>query len=80
MQKYLLMGCFILGLSIGIGIGGLLSFKLLNNKMIEYKKRYNRSRRDNVDLKLRYEKTEKELEERRNEFQNKYIDDGYEEY
>ena len=48
--------------------------------MIEYKKRYNRSRRDNVDLKLKYEKTENELEERRNEFHNKYIDDGYEEY
>jgi len=73
-------GYFILGLFIGIGISGLLSFKLFNNKMIEYKKRYNRSRRDNVDLKLKYEKTENELEERRNEFHNKYIDDGYEEY
>ena len=76
MQKYLLMN-FIIGLFIGIGISGLLSFKFFNKKMIEYKKGYNNSKRDNVDLKLKYRKKEKKLVEYENKFHDKYVDDGY---
>ena len=74
------MSYFIIGLFIGVGIGGIFSFILFTNKIIEYKKEYNDFQSNNGNLTLRYRKIEKELEEYRNEFHDKYVDDGYDAY
>jgi uncharacterized membrane protein YgaE (UPF0421/DUF939 family) len=74
------MSYFIIGLFIGVGIGGIFSFILFTNKIIEYRKEYNDFPSDDSDLTLRFRKIEKELEEYRNEFHDKYVDDGYDAY
>ena len=74
------MSYFIIGLFIGVGISGIFSFILFTNKIIEYKKEYNDFQSNNGNLTLRYRKIEKELEEYRNEFHDKYVDDGYDAY
>jgi uncharacterized membrane protein YgaE (UPF0421/DUF939 family) len=74
------MSYFIIGLFIGVGIGGIVSFILFTNKIIEYRKEYNDFPSDDSDLTLRFRKIEKELEEYRNEFHDKYVDDGYDAY
>ena len=74
------MSYFIIGLFIGVGIGGIFFFILFTNKIIEYRKEYNDFPSDDSDLTLRFRKIEKELEKYRNEFHDKYVDDGYDAY
>jgi len=71
---------FIIGLFIGAGISGIFFFIFFIKKITKYKKEYNDSPSDDYDLTLRFRKIEKELEEYRNEFHDKYVDDGYDAY
>jgi hypothetical protein len=71
---------FIIGLFIGVGISGISFFIFFIKKITKYKKAYNDFPSDDSDLTLRFRKIEKELEEYRNEFHDKYVDDGYDAY
>ena len=68
------------GLFIGVGISGISFFIFFTKKITKYKKAYNDFPSDDSDLTLRFRKIEKELEEYRNEFHDKYVDDGYDAY
>lgn len=75
-----MISIFIIGLIIGVVISGIFFFIFFGKKIIKYKKEYDDSTSNDYDLTLRFRKIEKELEGYRNEFHNKYVDDGYDAY
>jgi len=66
-----LFGCF---------VGGVLVFLFFINKKIALRCDKIENKKEYLAILNRYNKIEKELVEYKNEFNNKYVDDGYDAY
>ncbi len=72
------MSYLIIGLSFGIGV--LVSFLLFVNNIIKFKKKCNDFEYNNKVLESRISKLQKKIVRYKNEFHDKYVDDGYDAY
>ena len=75
-----MISIFIIGLFIGVMISGIFFFIFFGKKIIKYKKEYDDSTSYDDDLTLDLEKLKRNWKSTRNEFHDKYVDDGYEAY
>ena len=64
----------------GCLIGGVLAFFFFKNKKIELHTIKIENKKEYLELLNNYNKIENELVEYKNEFNNKYVDDGYDAY
>ena len=64
----------------GILLGGVLSFIFFLKKNIKLKSNQIENKKEYFEILNKYNKIEKELVVYKNEFNNKYVDDGYDAY
>ena len=64
----------------GCLVGGVLAFFFFKNKKIELLTNKIENKKEYLELLNSHNKIEKELVKYKNEFNNKYVDDGYDAY
>ncbi|MBT3611961.1 MAG: hypothetical protein HN522_03345 [Flavobacteriales bacterium] len=71
---------FMFGFVFGCIVASIFSFLFFINRKIELQRDQIENQEEYVEVVNKYKKIERELLEYKNEFKNKYVDDGYDAY